>query len=173
MYLFLFFCLLPITAEAQNKQLVEPAQADRDQTLRQLLTEVRALRLALERATVSNARFQILIDTVRVQQAEVDLLRHQLETARDQLVRLKAEKTEWAAVMKDREDKLSQTSGDQRQAIEREIREFKRGVESKEAQAQQEQEVVSDLVMRLQTAENRLTELKGQLDLLLKQLNVP
>jgi hypothetical protein len=33
-----------------------------DQTLRQLLTEVRELRLAVQRATVNNSRFQMFIE---------------------------------------------------------------------------------------------------------------
>jgi hypothetical protein len=57
------FCYVsPTTALAQTNQPSELAQGDHDQTLRQLLTEVRELRLAVQRATVNNSRFQMLIE---------------------------------------------------------------------------------------------------------------
>ena len=56
--LVIFCYVLPTRVSAQKTKPAESAQGDRDQTLRQLLTEVRELRLALQRAMVSNARFQ-------------------------------------------------------------------------------------------------------------------
>src|SRR5260370_15364422 len=43
--------------QAQSNKPAESVQEDRDQILKQLLTEVRELRLVLQRATVSNTRF--------------------------------------------------------------------------------------------------------------------
>src|SRR5437773_5513092 len=63
-------------------------QDDHDQTLKQLLTEVRELRLDLQRATVSNTRFQMLIERARVEQAHVISLRRELEGVRSQLSEL-------------------------------------------------------------------------------------
>ncbi len=66
------FCYIsPASARAQNNKPTESTQGDRDQTLKQLLTEVRELRLTVQRATVNNTRFQMLIERVRVQQAHV------------------------------------------------------------------------------------------------------
>jgi hypothetical protein len=53
----------PARTLAQTKNSAESAQGDRDQTLQQLLAEVRELRLAVQRATVSNTRFQMLMDS--------------------------------------------------------------------------------------------------------------
>ena len=64
-----FLCFLPTNVSAHSEKPTESAQPDRDQTLRQLLTEVHELRLAVQRATVNNTRFQMLIERVRVQQA--------------------------------------------------------------------------------------------------------
>src|SRR5712692_11820915 len=73
-----FLCLLPTNVSAQSEKPAS-AQPDCDQTLRQLLTEVHELRLAVQRATVNNTRFQMLIERVRVQQTHVDSLSRQLE----------------------------------------------------------------------------------------------
>ncbi len=69
-----FYYVSPTRALGQTNQPTASAQGDHDQTLRQLLTEVRELRLAVERATVKNSRFQMLIERVRVQQSHVKAL---------------------------------------------------------------------------------------------------
>jgi len=62
------FCFVyPTGAQAQTNKPGESTQGDRDQTLKQLLAEVRELRLTVQRATVSNTRFQMLIERVIVQ----------------------------------------------------------------------------------------------------------
>ena len=87
------FCYVsPTSAQAQSNKAGESVQGDRDQTLKQLLTEVRELRLAVQRATVNNTRFQMLIERVRVQQAHVDALSHQLENVHSQVAEMKAAK---------------------------------------------------------------------------------
>ena len=52
----LFLCLLPTKVSAQTEKRAESAQPDRDQTLRQLLTEVHELRLAVQRVTVYHSQ---------------------------------------------------------------------------------------------------------------------
>src|SRR3984893_12354981 len=104
-----FLCLLPINVSAQSEKPTESAQPDRDQTLRQLLTEVHELRLAVQRATVNNTRFQMLIERVRVQQAHVDALSRQLENVHSQVAEIKAAKPQMEQQIKDAEDLLDRT----------------------------------------------------------------
>src|SRR5260370_20507672 len=87
-----FLCLWPTNVLAQSEKPAESAQPDRDQTLRQLLTEVHELRLAVQWATVNNTRFQMLIERVRVQQAHLDSLSRQLETVHSEVAEIKAAK---------------------------------------------------------------------------------
>src|ERR1700731_2042465 len=95
-------CTIPPTRTvAQTNKPAESVQGDHDQTLRQLLTEVRELRLAVQRATVSTARFEMLIERVRVQQAHVDALSRQLENVRSQAVEMKAAKPQMEQQIKD------------------------------------------------------------------------
>jgi hypothetical protein len=71
--------MAPSRTVAQTSNSTESAQGDRDKTLQQLLTEVRELRLAVQRATVNNTRFQMLIERMRIEQARVDAIGRQLE----------------------------------------------------------------------------------------------
>jgi hypothetical protein len=99
-----FCCVSPTRAQAQTNKPAESTQGDRDQTLKQLLTEVRELRLAVQRATVSNTRSQMLIERVRVQQAHVDALSRQLENIHSQVADMKAAKPQMEQQIKDAED---------------------------------------------------------------------
>src|SRR3984893_3961994 len=102
-------CFVASTKTQAQTNKPESAKGDGDQPLKHLLTEVRELRLAVQRATVSNTRFQMLIERVRVGQVQVDSLSRQLVSVRSQLTKLKAEKVELAPHMKDLEDRLGQS----------------------------------------------------------------
>jgi hypothetical protein len=158
--------------QAQSNKPAESVQGDRDQILKQLLAEVRALRLALQRATVSSIRVQMLIERVRVEQGQVDSLSGQLVSVRSQLTKLKAEKVD-ASRMKDLEDRLGQSSGDEHATIERTLKEGKSWLESKVAEEQQQIEAQADLSMRLQVEQSKLNELNTQLDSLMSEMKAP
>src|SRR5713101_10063482 len=105
------FCYVsPTRTQAQTNKPAESVQGDRDQTLKQLLTEVRELRLAVQRATASNTRFQMLIERVRVEQAHVDALSRQFENFHSQVAELKAAKPQMEQQIKDAEDLLDRTT---------------------------------------------------------------
>src|ERR1044071_9480529 len=100
-----FFCLTPTRVSAQPAQSAGASQADHDQTLRELLNDVRHLRLTLERATFTTTRFQMLTERLRAQQAQVDLLSHQLTAARLELAKVRTERGEAEAWIKGLENK--------------------------------------------------------------------
>jgi cell division protein FtsB len=167
------FCLWSANASAQTSQDAGPVQADRDQALRQLLTEVRALRLTLERATLTSTRFQMLIERLRTQQTQVDLLNRQLTSVRSELAKWKTGKTETEAYVKELENKVAQTSGEEHSVLEKRLSAAKRYVESKATEQSQLLQSEADLTTRLQLEESKLTELNSQLDLLLKEIKEP
>jgi cell division protein FtsB len=102
-------CVSSTNAQGQSNKSAGAVQGDRDQTLQQLLTEVRELRLAVQRATVSNTRFQMLIERVRVQQVRVDALSRQLESIHSQVADMKAAKPQMEQQIKEAEDLLDRT----------------------------------------------------------------
>ena len=166
-----FFCLLPTNVSAQGKKPAESAQPDRDQTLRQLLTEVHELRLAVQRATVNNTRFQMLIERVRVQQAHVESLSRQLESVHLQVADIKSAKPQMEQQIKDAEDQLDRTPDPNTHAdIESRIKMVKANL----ARLSQEDERLNGreaaLDTELQGAQAKLNELNGELDLLMVDL---
>jgi len=105
-------CFIPPTATlAQNNKPAESVQGDRDQTLKQLLVEVHELRIAVQRATVNNNRFQMLIERTRVEQTHVESLRRELEGVRstdpnphaDLEARIKTMKADFARIAPEEE----------------------------------------------------------------------
>ena len=169
------FCFVaPTTTLAQTSKPAESMQGDRDQTLKQLLTEVRELRLAVQRATVSNTRFQMLIERVRVQQAHVDALSRQLENLHSQVAEMKAAKPQMEQQIKDAEDLLDRTPDPNAHA---ELDSRIKGGKANLARLTQEDERLRNretaLDTELQAAQAKLNELNGQLDSLMSELKGP
>src|SRR5713226_4516100 len=169
------FCYVsPTRVQAQTNKPADSAQGDRDQTLKQLLTEVRELRLAVQRATVSNTRFQMLIERVRVQQAHVDVLSRQLENVHSQVAEMKAAKPQMEQQIKDAEDLLDRTPDPNAHAdLESRI---KGGKASLSRLAQEDERLrnrETALDTELQAAQAKLNELNGQLDTLMSELKGP
>jgi chromosome segregation ATPase len=159
---------------AQTNKPGESAKGDNDQTLKQLLTEVRELRLAVQRATVSNTRFQMLIERVRVQQAHVDALSRQLENLHSQVAEMKAAKPQMEQQIKDAEDLLDRTPDLNAHAdLESRIK----GGKANLARLTQEGERLSNretaLDTELQASRAKLNELNSQLDSLMSELKGP
>jgi len=152
----------------------ESAKGESDQTLKQLLTEVRELRLAVQRATVSNTRFQMLIERVRVQQAHVDALSRQLENVHSQVAEMKAAKPQMEQQIKDAEDLLDRTSDPNAHA---ELESRIKGGKANLSRLAQEDERLRNreaaLETELQAGQAKLNELNGQLDSLMSELKGP
>ena len=169
------FCwVLPTRAQSQTNKPAESTEGDRDRTLKQLLTEVRELRLAVQRAAVSNARFQMLIERVRVQQAHVDALSRQLENIHSQVADLKAAKPQMEQQIKDAEELLD-SAPDPNAHAELDSR-IKSGKTNLARFAQEDERLRSRetaVDTELQTAQAKLNELNSQLDALMNDLKAP
>jgi chromosome segregation ATPase len=164
----------PTSAQAQSNKPAGSVPGDGDQTLQQLLTEVRELRLAVQRATVSNTRFQMLIERVRVQQSHVDALSRQLENVHSQVAEMKAAKPQMEQQLKDAEDLLDRTPDPSAHAdVESRIKSGKASLSrlTQEDERLRNREVVLDT--EVQAAQAKLNELNGQLDSLMSELKGP
>jgi len=169
------FCFdSPIRAQAQTNKPADSAQGDRDQTLKQLLSEVRELRLAVQRATVSNTRFQMLIERVRVQQAHADALSRQLESVRSQVAEFKATKPQMEQQIKDAEDLLDRTPDPSAHAdLESRIKGGKANLVRLAQEDERLRNRETALDTELQGAQAKLNELNGQMDALMSELKGP
>jgi len=163
-----------IIAQAQTNKPADSAQGDRDQTLKQLLSEVRELRLAVQRATVSNTRFQMLIERVRVQQAHADALSRQLESVRSQVAEFKATKPQMEQQIKDAEDLLDRTPDPSAHAdLESRIKDGKANLVRLAQEDERLRNRETALDTELQGAQAKLNELNGQMDALMSELKGP
>ena len=167
--------LLLIFCPMLSAQTAQPArqQIDRDQTLRQLLTEVRELRLALQHATVTNARFQMLFERLKAQQSQVEVINRDLSAAREQLAKLRLQKVEIASRVKELEERLEQSSGEEHNTIDRSLKGLKQWQEAEVGEEQRQAQIEADLTMRFQVEQGRINELNGQLDVLMNEWKSP
>jgi chromosome segregation ATPase len=164
----------PTRAQAQTNKPADSAQGDRDQTLKQLLTEVRELRLAVQRATVSNTRVQVLIERVRVQQSHVDALSRELENVHSQVAEMKAAKPQMEQQIKDAEDLLDRTPDPNAHAdIEARIKAGKVNLTRLTQEDERLHNREATLDTEFQAAQAKLNELNGQLDALMSELKGP
>ena len=169
------FCYVsPTSAQAQSNMTAESTQGDRDQTLKQLLVEVHELRIAVQRATVSNNRFQMLIERVKVQQTHVDSASRELESVRSQLAEVRATKPRLEQQVKDAEDGLDRmTDPNVHAELESRIKAMKGNLARIAPEEERLRNRESTLDNELQAAQSKLNELNGQLDALMSELKVP
>ena len=169
-----FFYVSPTTTVEQARKPAESAQGDRDQTLQQLLTEVRELRLAIQRATVNNTRFQMLIERVRIQQGHVDVLSRQLEDVLSPVAEMRTRKAQLEQVIKDAENLLDRTAELNAHAeLESRIKVMKINSASLSQEEERLRNRGAALDTELQAAQSRLNELNSQLDALMSDLKGP
>lgn len=158
-------------AQTRNSTTTPP---DPDQTLKQLLTEVHELRMALQRASFSSGRFQMLIERLRVEQAHADSLARDLEGSRSQLSELQALKPRIEQQIKDAEDSLDRVIDPNSHAdLESRIKNMK----AERARFGPEEERLhtreTNLENDLQSSQARISELNSQLDALMNELKSP
>jgi predicted nucleic acid-binding Zn-ribbon protein len=164
------FLAIPTRILGQAQKPAESAQADRDQTLRQLLAEVHELRLAVQRATL----FQTLIERIRVQQGHVDALTRQLETIHSQIADLKAAKPQMEQQVKDAEELLDRTTEPNEHAdLESRIKAVKGNLARLTSEDERLRNSEAALENDFQAAQSRLNELNSQLDTLISNLKGP
>jgi len=137
-------------------------------TLQALLTEVRQLRLALERSTSVVPRIQLAFQRLQLQQDRVDRLSKQLQDYHNQTAGRKAH---LVANLKQLEVRISQEQDPtRRKALELEMKALTSELEQQSLREQQEQAQEIQFSGQLQTEQAKLSELSDQLNELDKKL---
>ncbi len=166
-------CVLSARTAAQTRNPVT-ATDDHDQTLKQLLTEVRELRMALQRAAFSNTRFQMLIERLRIEQSHVDSLRRELENVRNQLSELKTVKPRVEQEIKDAETRLDQITDPSAHAdFESRIKTMKDNLARVVPEEERLRNREAALDSEFQSSQAKLNELNNQLDALMNEMKAP
>src|SRR5262249_21634632 len=91
-------------ADAQTRTSTAIQQDNQEQTLKELLIEVRALRIALQAATFTNTQFQMLIERARVEQSRLDSLHRDLDAVKSQMSEMESVKPQLEQQIKDASD---------------------------------------------------------------------
>jgi len=135
-----------------------------DATIQALLSEVRQLRLALERSATATPRLQSLLQRMQWQQDTVSRLSGQLEGLREQLAQ---PLPEFDLSLRMTEHTMPP---EQRKMVEEELKKNKARFEQERTQQRARE---SELASRLQAEQAKLNELSDRLDNLEKSLEAP
>lgn len=147
------------------------AATDDAQVLRALLTEVRELRMTLQRVNVKAYRMQIGLERLRQQQARVDQFSRELTEVRMNLAEATANRPRMAERLKEMEARFNQeTDPAVRANLEAECKDFKYNLEQLVTSLEQQKARESELSRILQEEQDRLDQISAQLDSLSREL---
>jgi hypothetical protein len=168
---FSFLFVLPLALAAQT--------ADSDQQVtRTLISEIQQLRLAIERSTLLNARTQLAVSQLQLQESSLSRIKQQLDDARSQAPGLNGQKVRIAETIKQLEQNRT-TVTDPREAADLELRLKEMRLELDQANAMEQVRSAreSDLAVQLQTAQadiadarSRIAEMERALDAAIQQM---
>jgi chromosome segregation ATPase len=144
-------------------------QSDNGQPMQALVNEVRQLRLAIERSSLSAYQAQVTLERIRWQQPRVDRLNEKLENVRVEIAELRSRQASAQEDLKYIESELrKETDPGKRRELEQALLMIKRQPEGLVQLEQQE----SQLLAHLQPEQARLNELNERLDAAQKELEV-
>lgn len=150
------------------------AQSSSDGTMQALLTEVRQLRVALERSMVLAPRIQVTLQRMQLQQDAVSRAAREVEDVRHQLAKSAAEEASVPAQIRDLEaSALREQDPERRKAMENEVKAMKFLMEGRQAGDSQLRARESDIAGRLQAEQAKLDELNERLNSLERMLEAP
>jgi predicted nucleic acid-binding Zn-ribbon protein len=161
------------SVDAQARTSAEAGPVDEAQTLRALLTEVRELRLALQRATLSTTRFQLAAERLRAQLALISVLTRDLKEVRMDLYSIKKGAADLNARVEEGKERLSQAMEEKRRTeLEEFLKELKREAAALAQRVDDLQVREGELNAQLQTEQGKLDEINRQIDALQKELEM-
>lgn len=167
-------CLCDVSVLHGQERKTEPAREDDKQVLKALLEEVRQLRLALQRSNSVSHRLQITVERLRLQQGRVDTITRNLESLRLRANDLKSARPQIEEQIKYAEEILGRTTEQDRRAeIEVNVKEMKARLASWSREDEQLREREVTLNLELQVEKNKLLELDGQIENMMRQLDQP
>jgi predicted nucleic acid-binding Zn-ribbon protein len=164
-------CLFPSALLAQEERpapTVSPGEGD--PVLRQLLVEVRQLRLALQRMTLLSTRFQMAIERIRIQQPHIDGLNRELSGLRENISAKQTELDGLVERRKSAEEELEQAAGPESTEMETNVRHLKVAAASLEREVQEYREREAKMAVQVEIAQSRLDDLDDDLAALMREL---
>jgi DNA repair exonuclease SbcCD ATPase subunit len=161
---FLFLMTAAPNALSQTPKPSDPAVGDSAQVLRELIVEVRQLRLTLQRTNINAFRAQLAIERLKVQEARVERLTNQLEENQNDLSSVKTSRTQVLGQIKDVETQLkTENDAVKKEQQETALKEFRRSLEQQNERETSLNEQRNSLMAQLQAEQTKLDELSNTL----------
>lgn len=159
----------PSVAAAQ----ANPAAAPPD-VLKELLVEVRALRLAMERAATVGARIQLLVARVQMQEQRIAKLSRRAIAVREELGQLDTSLAQQGAMMKQFErGAQSRANPDEQRELESMVEMHKQQIALAEKRRQDLLNEEAQLTQQIAADQGRWSDVNNQLDALERSLTPP
>jgi chromosome segregation ATPase len=156
----------PVAVQAREAHGVQEAQ-----TAAQLLQEVRALRLAIERMTVAGTRAQLLFGRLQMQEQRMTSLAKQLQDTRARLASVQRDRRDHASKIEALTEEIDRASNaEQRLDMERALKMAKQTLPQIDQQVSALQAEDAGIGQALSTEQARWIELNGRLEELEGQL---
>lgn len=150
------------------------SQAPAADPIRELLNEVRALRIAMERSATVGARIQLLVARVQLQEQRIAELSRRAVAVRDELSKVEATIATNADALKRLESGMARaSSAEMRREMEEQAEFFKAQLSNPEKRRQDLLNEESQLSQQLAADQGRWSDVNNQLDELERSLTLP
>jgi chromosome segregation ATPase len=149
------------------------AQAQTPDMLGELLKEVRALRIAMERAATVGARIQLLVARVQMQEQRITELSRRAVSVREELSKIDSDTANVASMVKRFEGPTANMPPEDRAAFESQIEMFKTQLANAEKRRQELLNEEAMLSQQISADQGRWTDVNNQLDQLERSLTLP
>lgn len=160
----LIACFFWRSTQAQQRALPEAALQSEAQMLSQVLTELRQLRIAVQRSGQGVYRGQLMLEQLRTQQEKVARLTGQLEELRTQQAHFKSQQPQVQERLRNMETDISNEQNAMRRTqLEAETKAMRQYLEGMNQEEQQMQQREQQLTAQLLTEQATLNELNKQL----------
>jgi chromosome segregation ATPase len=144
------------------------------QMLQGIWSELRGLRLAVERGNAVQGRIQIALQRLQLQQTQVNKLSNDLEGIRRELTRSEADHARASNVLAALESNAEQeTDPEKQKRLRNEQRDVKSMLEERGRTVQELHVREAELRSSLQIEQSKLADLQGRLDLLERSVESP
>ena len=149
---------------SQTPKSTDPAVMDNTELLRELVVEVRQLRLTLQRANINAFRAQIAIERLKVQEARVERIKTLLDENQNDITGIGASRAQLLEQIKDVEAQIK-TENDPNKKADQESaqKEFRRSLDQQSARETSLSEQRNGLMTQLQAEQTKLEELSNTL----------
>ena len=156
----------PSMAPAQSNPTPAP------DVLKELLVEVRALRVAMERAATVGARIQLLVARVQMQEERIAELSRRAVTVREELSRIDTEIAQHSGMMKqfERPEASGRMPPDEQRAMEGMLEMQKQQIAFAEKRRQELTSEEALLAQQIAAEQGRWSDVNNQLDELERSL---